>query len=84
MICRWDDFAADLEVIETTAPTPALPFITAHTDNHGAVRKALAAAIDALAEADRDTLGLDGIVDVPESAYLAVTTPTTAPIFRET
>jgi len=67
--------ARALRVIEATAPTPALPYITAATRDPGPIRAALAAGIADPAEEDRAALHLHGVVEVPRDAYLAVPTP---------
>ena len=72
---RRDGAAAGLKVIHWTRPTPTLPFITSRTNDPAPIRAALAAAIDALDHADRDTLRLYGLVDVPAQDYLAVPIP---------
>ena len=72
---RWDDFAKGLTVIGLTRPTPALPYITAVSQDTGMVKAALAAAITDLGAQDRDTLSLRGVATVPASEYLAVPIP---------
>jgi ABC-type phosphate/phosphonate transport system substrate-binding protein len=79
MMRRWDGFAARLRVLEATAPTPALPFITAAGRDPAPLTAALEAAIEALDPQDRDTLCLHGLVQVPAAAYLAVPTPPPPP-----
>lgn len=75
LIQQHEPYAANLQEITRTAPTPAPPFITAPGQNAAQIRAALAAGIDAIGEADRETLGLYGLTDVPEAAYLAVPNP---------
>lgn len=75
MIARWDGFAASLHVLDRTAPTPAMPYITAQGRNAGALRAALAGAIEALSPEARDRLGLYGIAARDASDYLAVPRP---------
>lgn len=75
MIARWDDWAAGLRVIGTTRPTPALPFITAQGRDPRPLRSALAAAIAAMSDDDRSTLGLRGIAVIAPETYLAVPIP---------
>jgi len=64
-----------LKVIGHTPPTPVLPFITALGTDRAAILAALTQAIADLTQQDRVTLHLRGLVDVPESAYLAIPTP---------
>lgn len=75
LIARYDGFAKDLHVLARTKPTPTLPFITGPRQNAAEVRSALSRAIGAMSDADRATLGLQGLVQIPASAYLAVPTP---------
>ncbi len=75
MICKWDDFASDLCVIEKTAPTPALPYICARSVSPILIRDALRQASRALSEEDKDTLGLLGVTVLPTQAYLDIATP---------
>lgn len=72
---RHDAFAARLRVIDHTAPTPALPFITAQGNNPAPIARALGAAIAALDPSDRDRLCLHGIVPADKAAYLAQPIP---------
>lgn len=64
-----------LKVIAQTTPTPALPYITALTADRPAIFTALSQAISDLSPQDRATLHLRGLVDIPASAYLAVSSP---------
>ncbi|WP_299354581.1 PhnD/SsuA/transferrin family substrate-binding protein [uncultured Shimia sp.] len=75
MILRYDSFAKDLHVIGRTNPTPTLPFITGPRQNPTEIRAALSHAIAHMSDADRAVLGLQGLVQIPASAYLAVATP---------
>lgn len=75
LIRRYDDFAADLRVLEWTAPTPGLPYIAARTADKGATFDAVSAAITGLDQADRDALMLRGFVAIPAETYLAVPNP---------
>jgi ABC-type phosphate/phosphonate transport system substrate-binding protein len=75
MMQAQDPAAPALRVVEATAPTPALPYIAAAGADRVAILAALRAAIAGLAAADRDTLCLHGVVEIPAAAYLAVPTP---------
>lgn len=69
------EVAARLRVVSHTTPTPGLPLITAEGRDPAPLARAVAAAITALAPADRATLGLAGLVRIPAEAYLAVPIP---------
>jgi ABC-type phosphate/phosphonate transport system substrate-binding protein len=72
---RYDPAAARLRVLDRTAPTPGLPYITARGNDPAP----LAAAItEAIASLDADTgaaLMLRGLIQIPARTYLAVPTP---------
>ncbi len=72
---RHDAHAAQLREIARTAPTPALPFIAARCRDAPVIRDALKGGIAALTPAQRDTLSLHGLVQMPKAAYLAVPNP---------
>ncbi|WP_166417864.1 phosphate/phosphite/phosphonate ABC transporter substrate-binding protein [Cochlodiniinecator piscidefendens] len=73
---RYDSFAANLRVLEWTDPaTPCLPLITSLNNDSETVHAAVAKALDALSDADRETLSLKGLVRIPEEDYLAVSNP---------
>jgi ABC-type phosphate/phosphonate transport system substrate-binding protein len=75
MMRRHDAVAGALREIARTAPTPALPYITARGRDAGALFAALEQAIAGLDDRDRDALGLRGLCRLPAAAYLAVATP---------
>jgi ABC-type phosphate/phosphonate transport system substrate-binding protein len=75
LLARDEPFAAGLRVITSTQPTPGLPLIAAPGADREATRAAVAEAIAALDPADRATLLLRGLADIPAEAYLAVPTP---------
>lgn len=80
LIGRHDPaLAARLRVVEMTDPTPGLPLITAKGRDPAPLFAAVAGAIAALAPADRDALGLAGIVAIPAAAYLALPLPPDPP-----
>jgi len=66
---------AVLRVVGQTDPSPGLPLITRLGANGDLLFDTVAAAISALADADRDLLHLRGIVRIPAAAYLAVPIP---------
>lgn len=75
MIQKYDDFAADLQVVDRTGATPGLPFITALGNDPQVLFKALEQAIATLDAEAAETLHLKGIVQIPMADYLAVPTP---------
>ena len=72
---RHDPACARLRVLERTAPTPGLPYITARGTDAAPLAAAVTAAIDSLDTGTRAALMLRGLVQIPASAYLSVTTP---------
>ncbi|TNF63556.1 MAG: hypothetical protein EP307_04840 [Rhodobacteraceae bacterium] len=69
------DLTGALRVIERTAPTPALPYVTGPAGDPAALAQAIAAAIAGLDPATRDALHLRGLVAIPKAAYLAQPIP---------
>ena len=61
--------------IARTAPTPALPWITAAATDPAPIRAALAEALAALPAETRAALDLHGIVQIDATAYRAVPIP---------
>lgn len=76
---RHDDFAANLKVIERTAPTPVLPYIAAKTRDAESLYNAMERAIEALSPEDRKTLAIKGITKIPAAQYLAIPNPPPPP-----
>lgn len=74
---RYDPAASRLRVLDATAPTPALPYITAWTRDAGALAEAIDEAIASLPPDDRAALHILGIRHIPAEVYLAVPTPPT-------
>jgi ABC-type phosphate/phosphonate transport system substrate-binding protein len=74
LLVRAGDAAADLEIARTD-PTPALPYITAATNDPAPIRDALAEALAALPQTTRAALDLHGIVQINAAAYRAVPIP---------
>jgi hypothetical protein len=67
--------ATGLRIIHATAPRPGLPLITSATQDPAPLFDATRRAIAALAPADRDTLGLRGLIRIPAEDYLALPDP---------
>lgn len=68
-------FTQGLKVVDATAPTPGLPYITSLNHDADTLFEAIAQAIADLSDADRTALSLKGIVRIPAEDYLAVPTP---------
>ena len=70
-----DPVVSGLKPIEMTDPTPGLPLIAAAGADADQLFDVIATAIDRLAAADRQAVGLRGITRIPLSDYLAVPNP---------
>lgn len=75
MICKFDGFAGQLEVIALTDPTPGLPYITAQGRDAPAIYSAVKAAIAALDSDLKELLHLRSLVAIPADDYLAIPMP---------
>ncbi len=75
LMLAHDGFAAGLEVIAASEPTPGLPLISARGRDQAQLFAAVRAGIEALDAASRRALGLRALVHIPAEAYLAVPTP---------
>ena len=75
LIRRHDAFASALRVIDTTRPTPGLPYIAAPGVDAAALFAAISQAISALNSEDRDALMLKGLTRIPKARYLAEAIP---------
>jgi ABC-type phosphate/phosphonate transport system substrate-binding protein len=72
---RHEPAAASLRVIDTTKPTPGLPYICALGRDAAPLRAAISAAIDSLDTSVRAALLLRGLQMIPAPAYLALPLP---------
>lgn len=72
---RYETFAAELRVLDWTAPTPGLPLVTALKNESTTMFDAVEQAIAGLIEDDRLRLGLKGIRKIGAEHYLAVANP---------
>jgi ABC-type phosphate/phosphonate transport system substrate-binding protein len=75
LLKAYDGFASGLVEIAVTAPTPALPFITAQGRDAEQLGDAVEAAIRNLDPKDREILHLKGLIRIPATAYLEVANP---------
>ena len=75
LLLRHEPWPSRLKVVETTHPTPGLPYIAAPGADADLMFGVIAAAITRLTPADRDVLHLRGIVRIPAADYLAVVIP---------
>lgn len=69
MFKRWEPAAARVRIIGVTGSSPGMTFVTGPRHDPAAVLATLAAALEALDTAHRETLGLRGIVGVAETDY---------------
>ncbi len=69
------NLGTSLREVARTEATPTLPFITSAAQDPKHIAKAVSSAIADLSEADRQTLHLRGLVDIPTSHYLKVPNP---------
>ena len=69
------DLRRSLRSLGHTHPTPGLPYIAAKDADADRTAQAIAAAITQLTPADRDTLGITTLVQIPAADYLALPLP---------
>ena len=69
------EYVDELSVLFETDPTPGLPYICANSQDPKPVFQAVRTAIVSLSQADKDTLQLYDLIDIPASEYLRVPTP---------
>lgn len=69
ILARESPDMARIKVIERIPAGPGMTFITAGHVDPAPYRAAISAAIAALGKAETETLGLRGIVDLPDRAY---------------
>jgi len=75
LINQYEDIFNDLKVLDWTAPTPGLPLITALKHDPDIIFNCVNRAIAELEDSDRQLLGLDKLVKIHASKYLAVENP---------
>lgn len=75
LLCEHDPVVSNLKVVDTTAPTPGLPMITAMCHDADQIARAVLDAIDDMAAVDRDRLHLRGLINIPKEQYLAIPNP---------
>nr|WP_254429667.1 PhnD/SsuA/transferrin family substrate-binding protein [Ruegeria atlantica] len=75
LLKEHSNLGAELREVTATEPSPALPYITANGQDAPRIAKAVRAAINDLSPADRKTLHLHGLIDIPAEQYLAVPDP---------
>lgn len=75
MLQEHTDLGKSLRELAKTSPTPTLPYITGPDQNADLVADAVRTAIVGLAEHDRKTLHIQGLIDIPAEEYLSVPTP---------
>lgn len=72
---RYDPFMSALREIGRTAPTPALPYVSAPGADGSGIFEALRQAVASLSAEDADTLLLYGVTRIAAESYLRVPTP---------
>lgn len=75
LIERYDPMPQRMRVLEHTAPTPGLPLITGLHHDPDVIFDAVQEAVSMVNDADATLLDLQGIVRIPEAAYLTVPNP---------
>ncbi|WP_368187364.1 phosphate/phosphite/phosphonate ABC transporter substrate-binding protein [Aestuariibius sp. HNIBRBA575] len=75
MIQAENGIATQLTTVGRTAATPAMPYITAKSNDAARIRQAVGAALDQLAVEDQKILNLWGIADISMDQFLDVPTP---------
>jgi len=78
LISRYESFANKLRVLDWTSATPGLPLISANPDTD-AIFSAVSQAIELLSCADREALGIRGIVKIDKQRYLEMDDPPDTP-----
>jgi ABC-type phosphate/phosphonate transport system substrate-binding protein len=68
-LARWDRLAGGARVLAQTPQSPGMTFVTGRQNDPEPLFEAIAAAIAALPQADRDLLGLRGIVRLGAGDY---------------
>lgn len=76
LIRAHDPFAAALDVIAETAPTPGLPLITAKGTDPAPLFTAINEALSDFSSKNRATLNIEGLAAIPAQDYLAFPLPT--------
>lgn len=66
---RWDPRARDVRVVGRTPASPGMTFVTRAGEDPAPYRAALAEGVAALEAADREVLGLRGVVELAPDAY---------------
>lgn len=72
---RYEAFANDLRVLAWTLPTPALPLVTADSQNEELIFQAVHQAIKELPGDLRALLGILDLIQIPKEDYLAIPIP---------
>ncbi len=75
LLSQHEPWPHRLKIVETTQPTPGLPYIAGPGADADLLFAVVAAAIDRLSPQDRALLHLRGIVRISAADYLAVTIP---------
>lgn len=79
LLCRYENWASELNAIARTPPMPGLPYITRAGEDPTPYRLALSDALSRLDQGDRDALGIHSIVPATAEDYFAMPEPDTRP-----
>ncbi|MCT8159794.1 phosphate/phosphite/phosphonate ABC transporter substrate-binding protein [Pseudoruegeria sp. SHC-113] len=82
LICAHDGFADRLRVLDSTAPTPGLPYITAQADEADSLFEALTAAIAAPENKALAPILPRGLLRIAPESYTALQIPPPPPADR--
>lgn len=75
LLQRYLPEARAVRVLDHTPPRPGLPYITALHQDAAPIADAIRTALCGLDAQDRAALGIRDLIDIPDTAYLAVTDP---------
>ena len=71
-IDRYETFSDRLRILETTKPTPGLPYITSTAFNAELIFAAVEKAFNKLSSDTRQDLTIKGMIQIPKKDYLSV------------
>lgn len=75
LLSAHDPMTKSLRIVESTDPTPGLPFICASGQPRDKILTALGNTLDHLTKHDRTILGIRSVIQIPAQDYLSIPTP---------